>query len=402
MGMPWKESSVMSERIKMILEDVDGLRGSKADLARRYGVSRKTLHKWLQRFKEGSWDGLKDLSRAPHSHPNAIEPQIVATILEFKRRYPFWGAPKLRQKLFDRYGEDTPAESTISTVLKRQGLTRPLEHSRRATPSTQPLSHAVNPNDLWTVDFKGDFALGDGTRCVPLTICDACSRYFLEIKGYPRLAKGHQVQQAFIPIFREHGLPQAIRNDNGAPFASHGLGGLTQLSVWWVRLGIRLERIEPAHPEQNGRHERAHRTLKEQTASPSAQNLAAQQEAFVHFAREFNWERPHEALGQKTPASIYQPSPRPYLERLPEPREYPSDWLRRRVSPCGRTKWNGVLVPVTLALRGEDIGFQPVGDGLWAVYFEHLHLGIFDERKKRIKPVSRLHDRGPLVEDYAI
>jgi putative transposase len=392
----------MSERIKMIMEEVEGVRGSKADLARRYGVSRKTLHKWLQRYKEGSWDGLKNLSRAPHTHPNALLPEVVARILELKRRYPFWGAPKLRKNLLDRYGEETPAESTISALLKRHGLSRPLEHSRRGTPSTQPLSHAANPNDLWTVDFKGDFALGDGTRCLPLTVCDACSRYFLEIKGYGRLPKGHQVQQAFIPIFREHGLPQAIRSDNGAPFASHGLGGLTQLSVWWVRQGIRLERIEPGHPEQNGRHERAHRTLKEQTTSPSAENLPSQQEVFVRFAREFNWERPHEGLNQKTPASIYHPSPRPYPERLPEGREYPSDWLRRRVSPCGRTKWNGVLVPVTLALRGEDIGFQPVGDGLWAVYFEHLHLGIFDERKNRIKPVTRLHDRGPMVEDYAI
>jgi hypothetical protein len=252
------------------------------------------------------------------------------------------------------------------------------------------------------VDFKGDFALGDGTRCYPLTVCDAWSRYFLEIKAYGRNPRGEQVQQAFIPVFREHGLPQAIRSDNGAPFASHGLGGLTKLSVWWVRQGIGLERIEPAHPEQNGRHERAHRTLKQQTASPSAHDLAAQQEAFVRFAREFNWERPHEALGQKTPASIYQPSPRRYLERLPEPREYPSDWLRRRVSPCGRTKWNGVLVPVTLALRGEDIGFQPVGDGLWAVYFEHLRLGIFDERKSTIKPVTRLQDCARFIEDYAI
>jgi putative transposase len=400
--MPWKESSVMSERIKMILEDVDGLRGSKADLARRYGVSRKTVHKWLQRFQQGSWDGLKDRSRAPHFHPNALRPEVVAWILEVKRQHPFWGAPKLRQKLLDRYGEETPAESTVTAVLKRHGLSHPLERRRRATPSTQPLGHAEHPNDVWTVDFKGDFALGDGTRCVPLTVCDACSRYFLEIKGYGRAANSEQVQQAFIPIFRQHGLPQAIRNDNGAPFASHGLGGLTRLSVWWVRLGIRLERIEPAHPEQNGRHERAHRTLKEQTASPSAENLAAQQEAFARFAREFNWERPHEALGQKTPASIYQASARSYPERLPAPREYPSDWLPRRVSPCGRTKWNGLLIPVTLALRGQDIAFQPVGDGLWAVYFEHLRLGTFDERKNRIQPATRLHDRGRIVEDYAI
>jgi putative transposase len=365
-------------------------------------VSRKTVHKWLQRFQQGSWDGLKDRSRAPHFHPNALRPEVVAWILEVKRQHPFWGAPKLRQKLLDRYGEETPAESTVSAVLKRHGLSHPLERRRRATPSTQPLGHAEHPNDVWTVDFKGDFALGDGTRCVPLTVCDACSRYFLEIKGYGRAANSEQVQQAFIPIFRQHGLPQAIRNDNGAPFASHGLGGLTRLSVWCVRLGIRLERIEPAHPEQNGRHERAHRTLKEQTASPSAENLAAQQEAFARFAREFNWERPHEALGQKTPASIYQASARSYPERLPAPREYPSDWLPRRVSPCGRTKWNGLLIPVTLALRGQDIAFQPVGDGLWAVYFEHLRLGTFDERKNRIQPATRLHDRGRIVEDYAI
>lgn len=325
----------------------------------------------------------------------------MARIIELKQRHPFWGAPKLRQKLKEHSGEDTPAESTVSAVLKRRGLTRPLDRRRKATPSTQPLAHAENPNDVWSVDLKGDFALGDGTRCYPLTVCDALSRYFLGIEGYSRFPRSEQVQQAFTAIFREFGLPRAIRSDNGTPFASSGLGGLTQLSVWWVRLGIRLERIEPAHPEQNGRHERAHRTLKEQTASPSAANLATQQEAFVRFAREFNWERPHEGLGQQTPSAFYQPSPRPFAERLPEPAGYPSDWPRRRVSPCGRTKWNGVLVPLNLALRGQEIGFKPVGDGLWAVYFEHLRLGIFDERKKAIKPVARLHD-GPLVEDYAI
>jgi len=392
----------MSERVKMVVEDLEAVRGSKADLARRYGVSRKTLHKWLQRFAAGSWEALKDRSRAPHFHPNALRPEVVDWILELKRKHPFWGAPKLRQKLLERYGEDSPAESTVSAVLKRHGLSHSVGRGRRATPSTQPLGHAHAPNDVWTVDFKGDFALGDGTRCFPLTVCDACSRYFLEIKAYGSTARGEQVQQAFIPLFREFGLPLAIRSDNGTPFASHGLGGLTQLSAWWVRLGIGLERIEPAHPGQNGRHERAHRTLKQETASPSAANLPAQQEAFVRFAREFNWERPHEGLGQKTPATVYQTSPRPFPERLPEPREYPADWPRRRVSPCGRTKWNGVLVPVTLALRGEEIGFQPVGNGLWAVYFEHLRLGIFDERKSAIKPVVRLHDRGRHLEDYAI
>lgn len=344
---------------------------------------------------------MKDRSRAPRFHPNALAPEVAGRIVELKQRHPFWGAPKLRQKLWDQYGGHTPAESTVSAVLKRHGLSRPLGRRRGATPSTQPLAHAQKPNDLWTVDLKGDFALGDGTRCYPLTVCDAWSRYFLGLEGFSRHPRGEQVQEAFIAIFREFGLPGAIRSDNGTPFASTGLGGLTQLSVWWVRLGIRLERIEPAHPEQNGRHERAHRTLKEQTASPSAENLSAQQQAFVRFAREFNWERPHEGLGQQTPAEFYQPSPRPFPERLPEPAGYPLDWPRRRVSPCGRTKWNGVLVALNLALRGQEIGFKPVGDGLWAVYFEHLQLGILDERKHTIKPVARLYDPAR-VEDYAI
>ena len=392
----------MSERVKMVVEDLDGVRGSKADLARRYGVSRKTLYKWLQRFQGGSWDALKDRSRAPRFHPNALAPEVVEEILELKARHPFWGAPKLRQKLWEKYGEYIPAESTVSALLKRRGLSSAQGRRRRATPSTKPLGHAEKPNDVWTVDFKGDFALGDGTRCYPLTVCDAYSRYFLGIEAYGHFPRAEQAQHAFAGIFREFGLPAAIRSDNGTPFASTGLGGLTQLSVWWVRLGIRIERIEPAHPEQNGRHERAHRTLKEQTASPSAENIAAQQAAFVRFAREFNCERPHEALGQKTPAAFYQPSPRPFPERLPEPVGYPSDWPRRQVSPCGRTKWNGVLVPLNLALRGQEIGFQPVGDGLWAVYFEHLRLGIFDERKNIIKPVARLHHPGAFADDYSI
>ena len=255
---------------------------------------------------------------------------------------------------------------------------------------------------MWTVDLKGDFSLGDGVRCYPLTVCDAYSRYFLGIEAYGHHPRTQHVQEAFTVIFREYGLPAAIRSDNGTPFATAGLAGLSQLSVWWVRLGIRLERIEPGQPQQNGRHERAHRTLKEQTASPPAANLIAQQQAFARFAREFNWERPHEALDQQTPSTFYEPSTRPFPERIPEPLGYPRDWVRRRVSPCGRTKWQGVLVPITKALTGQHVGFKPVGDGLWEVYFEHLLLGTFDERRKSIKPVTRLHDPAPFQEDYAI
>ena len=392
----------MSERVRMIVEELNGVAGSKVGLAARYGVSRKTLYKWLKRFEAGSWDDLKDRSRAPRRHPNALPSEMVARILELKRRYPFLGAPKLRQKLRAEYGERTPAESSLSAILKRQGLSRPPRRRCGATPSSQPLAHAAKPNDVWTVDLKGDFSLGDGVRCYPLTVCDAYSRYFLGIEAYGHHPRTQHLQEAFTVIFREYGLPAAIRSDNGTPFATAGLAGLSQLSVWWVRLGIRLERIEPGQPQQNGRHERAHRTLKEQTARPPAANLIAQQQAFARFAREFNWERPHEALDQQTPSTFYEPSTRPFPERIPEPLGYPRDWVRRRVSPCGRTKWQGVLVPITKALTGQHVGFKPVGDGLWEVYFEHLLLGTFDERRKSIKPVTRLHDPAPFQEDYAI
>jgi putative transposase len=391
----------MSERVRMVVEELDG-GGCRADLARRYGVSRKTLYKWLNRYREGSWEALADRSRAPKAHPNALGAELVDAILELKRRRPFWGAPKLRQKLLERYGK-APAESTVSAVLKRHGLCRPAPRRGGATPSAQPLAHARGPNEVWSIDLKGDFLLGDGARCFPLTVCDAFSRYFLGIQGYVGFPRGEQVRQAMTALFREFGLPSAIRSDNGTPFASSGLGGLSRLSVWWVRLGIGLERIEPAHPEQNGRHERAHRTLKAQTAAPPLENLAAQQRAFDQFAREFNCERPHEALGQQPPAAFYQPSKRPFPERLPEPMGYPADWPRRLVSSCGRIKWNGSLLQVNLALSGEQIGLKPVADGLWALCFERLELGLLDERQKKIKPAPRLFDpASAAAEDYAI
>jgi putative transposase len=277
-----------------------------------------------------------------------------------------------------------------------------VRRAHHATPTRDPLRHAQAPNDVWTIDLKGEFSMGDTLRCSPLTVCDAFSRYFLICQGYAQPPAFASVQASLIKAFKEFGLPGAIRSDNGTPFACCGLGGLTQLSVWWVRLGIRLERIEPGQPEQNGRHERAHRTLKEATAHPPRQNLPAQQQAFDEFLREYNEERPHEALSQKTPAQVYARSARAYPARLPEPREYPGDWPRRRVSGSGAISYRGQAIRVTQALWNEDVGLKPVGDGLWAVYFEHLELGLYDERLGKVRPHPRLADPKPIQEDYTI
>jgi transposase InsO family protein len=400
--MPWKTTSSMSERVQLVCEYLNGTGGSITDLARSYEISRKTAHKWLARHQAGSWDALKDLPRAPHRHPNAIGSQIVDKVLELRAARPLWGAPKLRQKLLEKYGpERCPAESTVSEILRRHGLARITRRPPHATP-TQPLRHAQAPNEVWTIDLKGEFSMGDARRCSPLTLCDAFSRYFLVCQGYAQPPAFHSVQSSLIKAFQKFGLPEAIRSDNGTPFACCGLGGLTQLSVWWVRLGIRLERIEPGHPEQNGRHERAHRTLKEATACPPRENLATQQEAFDKFLSEYNEDRPHEALRQKTPAQVYAPSRRVYCERLPDPRGYPSDWPKRRVNQLGLIKWQGESIRITQALAYQDIGLKPVGEGLWAIHFEHLELGLYNERTGKVKPLPRLKDPKPIQEDFAI
>jgi transposase InsO family protein len=401
--MPWKTSSAMSERVQLICEHINGVGLSITDLARSYEVSRKTVYKWLAKYEAGSWDGLKDSSRAAHHHPNAVSEQIINKVLELRAQHPLWGAPKLRQKLLEIYGgERCPAESTVGQILKRHGLARLLRRPHHATPSREPLRHAQAPNEVWTIDLKGEFSLGDAMRCSPLTVCDAFSRYFLLCQAYARPPAFDSVQSSLIRLFKEFGMPDAMRSDNGTPFASCGLGGLTQLSVWWVRLGIRLERIEPGHPEQNGRHERAHRTLKEATAQPARENLPAQQQAFDEFLREYNQDRPHEALRQKTPASVYIPSRRVYTARLPDPREYPPGWPKRRVSANGDISYRGQSIRINQALWNQHVGLKPVGEGLWAVYFEHLEMGIYDEREGKIKPLPRLRDPKPIHEDYTI
>ena len=379
--MPWNESCAMKERIDLIDEYLEG-EASVSELARRYGVSRKTAHKWILRFRESGRVGLEERSRAPHHHPQALSEQMEQQILAWKSQKPLWGAPKIHAKLLAL--PDCPSESTVSNVLARHGLSRKARRRRSATPSQGPLPHCQEVNQLWCADFKGHFRTGDGSRCDPLTITDAHSRYLLRCQSLAGFTGGAVVKPLFIATFQEYGLPAAIRTDNGPPFATTTLGGLSALSVWWIRLGIRVERITPGHPEENGRHERMHRTLKEATAKPPRATLARQQAAFDVFRQEYNEERPHEALGQKPPASVYEPSRRDYPARLPKQRGYPDDWEKRRVRVGGRIKWKGYEVNITTALWEQEIGLKPIGDGLWAVYFETLELGVFDERKRRI------------------
>jgi putative transposase len=388
--MAWKETCVMNERVRMVNDYLSGDYAI-SELAGEYAVSRKTAYKWIGRYEAGGWAALADASRAPRTHPNAVAVEIERALLELKARRPLWGAPKLRYKLQEQFGpERCPAESTVSEILRRHGLSRVGKRRRRAVPSEQPFGACLGANEVWCADFKGWFRTGDGNKCTPLTISDGYSRYLLRCQGLGGRTGVVAVKPWFMETFREYGLPGAMRTDNGPPFATTALAGLSALAVWWVRLGIGLERIEPGQPQQNGRHERMHRTLKEATAKPPRASLRAQQRAFDEFRQEYNQERPHEALEQRVPAKIYAASAREYPERLPAQRGYPDGWEKRMVRKGGQMTWKGRDIRLCEALWGQEVGFKPVADGQWEVHFEGFKLGVFDEGAGRIKGVGRL------------
>jgi putative transposase len=384
--MGWKETCAMEERFKFV-QECKTEDWSMAELCRRYGVSRKTGYKWLERYQLEGLEGLQDQSRAPDRHPNEVVKEMADEVLELRRQHPHWGPAKLRARL-QRVAPEIiwPAASTIGEMLKRAGLTVPRKLHRKAPPSQSPLGHAAGANQVWCADFKGWFPCGDGRRCDPLTITDAYSRYLLRCQALERMDAG-SVRGVMEAVFREYGLPERMRTDNGEPFASVGLAGLSTLSVWWIKLGIRPERIPPGKPQHNGRHERMHRSLKQATARPPAANLRAQQRAFDKFRQEYNEERPHEALQMQTPAEFHRVSSRCYPSRLAEP-EYPDDWEVRRVRECGRMRWWSDNIFVGKSLAGEPLGMQPVGDGKWRVCFFNYPLGIFDERNMRIQKLK--------------
>jgi transposase InsO family protein len=352
----------MDEKTAFIAECLRGELPMTA-LCEGYGISRDTGYRLLGRYREAGLGGLEPRSRAPHRHGMAMPEEVAKAIMSLRRQRPFWGPKKLRAVLQRRDPKRVwPAPSTIGDLLRRQGLSRPRRRQRRAVPLTQPFLPVHEPNDLWCIDFKGWFRTADGQRCDPLTITDA-------------------VNQAF----RELGLPRAMRSDNGPPFASSSAaGGLTRLSVHWVKLGIRLEHIDPGSPQQNGRHERMHATLKAETSWPAAATLAEQQARFDRFRNDFNDHRPHEALDQVPPTSRYRFSPRPYPSRIEEP-WYDAEHALRRVRPNGEIKWGGELIFLSEALAGEPVGIAETEPGDWLVRFADIELGIIDRKTKKLR-----------------
>ncbi len=391
--MPWEETHAMDQRMEFILDWKAGLE-SKTELCRRYGIQRRIGYKWVQRYERKGPAGLADRSRAPLHHPQQTAPERVACILEIRAQHPLWGALKIRAVLQrEQPHQHPPAASTIGQILHHEGLTRPRNKRRRTPPHNQPLAHACQPNDVVSIDFKGWFLCRDGTRIDPLTLVDNASRYVLCCQAV-EACDGAQVGAVLESVLRQYGLPRAIRSDNGAPFASRAIAGLSRLSVWWLKLGIEVERIPPATPSANGRQERFHRTLREHTADPPAANRRAQQRAFRSFCREYNEQRPHQALGQQVPASVYYPSDRPYPTQLLEI-EYPASFLRRKVGKRGEIYWRGARIFVSEVLHGELLGLEAIDDGVYRVWFCSLQLGTFDERRGRLAPLSRRRDNGP-------
>ncbi len=379
--MPWRVTSPMNERLYFV---IDAQRGffPFAELCRRYGVSRKTGYKWLGRFEELGLDGLADRSHRPHSCPHGTPTEVVQAILELRRRR-CWGAPKLQRLLRDRFPDrNPPAVGTIHRILDRHGLVPPRRRRMRRAHPGRPTTPMDSPNAIWSADFKGQFRTGNGLYCYPLTVQDGFSRFLLGCHGLtaPTIEGSRPV---FERLFRQYGLPERIRTDNGAPFASNALGRLSTLSVWWVRLGIFPELIEPGQPQQNGRHERMHRTLKAETARPPAPSRAAQQRRFAQFREIYNHHRPHEALNQRPPATHYTTSPHRYPDHLP-PIEYPAHFEVRRVSRNGGIRWNARWVNVSHILGELPVGLEPIADGSWNVFFGPIHLGWLDERDYRI------------------
>jgi putative transposase len=392
--VPWKETVAVDERMRFVMA-CEGEEESMAQLCREYGVSRRTGYKWQARYQQLGVHGLKDQSTAPHGHPNELSATMHQRIVELRGQHPRWGARKLRVLLERESKPDQaiPAASTIGEVLKREGLSVPRRRIRHA-PQSQPLGACCASNRVWCADFKGWFRTADQARCDPLTLSDGYSRYLLRCQAMTQ-TDGMAVKRVFEATFRQYGLPEAIRSDNGSPFASVGAAGLSRLSVWWVRLGIALQRIEPGKPQQNGRHERMHLTLKQETALPPAANLRRQQERFDQFQREFNDQRPHEALGMNTPASFYEPSRRVYPERLAE-LEYPAAYQLRKVAERGQFRWKREKIMIGKALEGEVIGLEALDERFWRAWFGPLVLGILDEHQERMLSDAEGRRRGLL------
>jgi transposase InsO family protein len=383
--MPWKECSVMDERLRFVAQLLDG--EPMTEVCRAFGISRKTGYKIFNRYKDYGLEALTDRSRRPVRYANQLPPQVEGLILTLKRDKPHWGARKIRELLVRRLAGDVrvPAKSTIHAVLHRHGLVKPIGRPRHRATGT-PLSQGIAPNDLWCADFKGEFKLGNGHYCYPLTVTDYASRFLLVCEALGSTREDLAIT-AFAQLFAERGLPAAIRSDNGVPFASpNAIFNLSKLAVWWLRLGIDIERIKPGRPQQNGRHERMHLTLKKETTRPAGSNSLQQQARFDAFRQEFNVERPHEALAMKCPNQVYVASPRPY-QGLPDV-DYPFHDRQLLVTACGRICLHRKKIHLSTVLAGQSIGIKEVDDGIWIVSFMRYDLGYFDLEQRTLQPLD--------------
>lgn len=374
----------MEERMKFVARLLEGEEMS--FLCREFGISRKTGYKIYDRYKECGLEALTDRSCKPFRYGNQLPFQVETAIVALKKEKPHWGARKLRELLLRKFPAEVkvPAVSTIHAVLDRHGLVQPRKGRRYRAQGT-PLSLGKEPNDLWCVDFKGEFKLGDGRYCYPLTVTDQASRYLLLCEALESV-RGESAFTAFESLFKERGLPFAIRSDNGVPFASpNSLFGLSQLSVWWLRLGISIERIKPGKPQQNGRHERMHLTLKKEATRPAKPNFLQQQARFDDFVQEFNLERPHEALGMKMPAEVYTASKRPYrgLSEL----TYPFHDRNVLVTTCGRICLHNKKINVSQVFSGQTLGIKEVEENIWLVSFMEHDLGYIDLEERSLQPL---------------
>ncbi len=380
--MPWRETDPMNERVQFIAAYLSQCY-SITELCERFGIRRNTGYKWVRRYTEQGLAGLQEKSRAPHHCPHRLSQEGAAALLETKRAHPSWGPRKILPYLAQRQPALTlPAASTAGELFQRAGLSQVRKRRRRHQHPGAIALHAEAPNAVWTADFKGQFRTSDGLYCYPLTVAEAYSRFLLSCAA--RLStKQVEARPIFERLFYEYGLPEAIRTDNGAPFATPAFCGLSKLSVWWIKLGIRHQRIAPGRPEQNGAHERMHRTLKAEATRPPERHQSAQQARFDRFCREYNEERPHEALDFRTPAAVYRPSTRPMPARLPAP-AYPGHYLVRRVSTAGTFRFQTRQLFISDTLLQEDIALEETADGIWSIYFYDVLLARLDERDFRL------------------
>lgn len=382
--MPWKECNRMDERLRFVARLLDGEK--MAAMCREFGISRKTGYKIFNRYKDAGIRGLEDRARSPYRHPNKTPFQIEKAILQIKREHKTWGAPKIRDKLIKQFPViKPPAPSTIHAILDRHGLVTRRTRKRHKAKGTE-LSVALSPNSLWCADYKGEFLLGNRKYCYPLTITDQRSRYLLACESLES-TKEVGAFPVFERVFREFGLPAAIRTDNGVPFSSpHALFGLSRLSVWWLRLGIGIERIKPGNPQQNGRHERMHLTLKKEATKPASYNFLQQQGRFDEFIEGYNNDRPHQALGGMYPGEVYTPSAREYFH--PEVPEYPFHDRTIQVTQCGRICIGSRKISFSRVFAGQYVGIREVADEIWLVSFMDYDLGFFDRTENRVEPVG--------------